>query len=166
MLDVRTGTRVTASAATSLILAGTMCSAIVGCHALSGAQEVPREVGQCEIFIKPELTRLISLYPLANADARAGISDYFLEFAEYQPRTFFATMREHRAVFEKWLVDLPRASFTDYGGCTEKECLRQSILNRLGFIDLQDEVDPGEDRELLQQLRSTLEVITVTHKPI
>jgi hypothetical protein len=64
------------------------------------------------------------------------LSDYWCDFAIRHPEEFMTTFGGHEAVFDQWLAELSNLSFTEIGGCVDRECLRAMLKNSVELAEL------------------------------
>ena len=81
------------------------------------------------------------------------ISDFFCDALLNNPDAFFFVMRGNQAVFSEWLESMADLSFVDFGACTNRECVRKSMISVLKHVDFEG---PGSLRKrLLAKLEAT-----------
>jgi hypothetical protein len=118
------------------------------------------------VLNRKELTRFIDAFAAVNrGESAEWISDYFCLFVMVRPGTFFEVMAARRAVFDTWLQNLQKNSFTDYGSCLDRECFRQRLVEALESIDLWSQYDKARYADMFRSLLSTVKEARVVHAP-
>ncbi|HEU4402215.1 MAG TPA: hypothetical protein VFT43_08930, partial [Candidatus Polarisedimenticolia bacterium] len=84
------------------------------------------------VWTRVDLERYLAKWKIRDGGASVEISDYFCEFAAANPTVFLEVMGENRGQFDGWLHDLGDLSFVDFGGCMNRECLKEVMLKSLG----------------------------------
>ena len=118
------------------------------------------------VFVKEDLERFISIFPTAGSDSVVWISDYFCEFALVNPKTFFSVMGEHSALFDSWLKTIDETSFTDMGGCLDRECFRERMVTLLETIQWAGGLEDAKSRAMLKRLLDRVKEVKVRHSPV
>ena len=101
------------------------------------------EEQSCVPFSRADLQRWIEKWNHRDGLGGSAISDFFCSFALQHPDVFLEEMKDNELVFSQWLAKLQKLSFTDFGGCLDRECMR------LGLIAALERQKPSAETEAL-----------------
>lgn len=87
------------------------------------------------IYSPKLLEQTIQQWAHRDGDLGRELSDYWCDFAVQDPGAFLTVFSHHEAVFDQWLEELPDLSFTQIGGCVDRECLRTMLIKSIDFAD-------------------------------
>ena len=88
------------------------------------------------IYSAKLLEQTIQQWPQRDGDLGRELSDYWCDFAVQYPGTFLTVFSHLETVFSQWLEELPDLSFTQIGGCLDRECLRTMLIKSIDLADL------------------------------
>jgi len=91
----------------------------------------------------------------------AAISDYLCFALIANPAGFLSVMNEHNAAFLSWLEGLQDRSFTERGGCINRHCLRDRMLQTLKALPAIAPEAPLDSKALAEKMVGRLMEITV-----
>lgn len=91
----------------------------------------------------------------------AAISDYLCFALIANPAGFLSVMTEQNAAFLSWLQGLQDRSFTDRGGCIDRHCLRDRMLDTLRAFPAIAPEAPLSSKALAARIVGRLMEITV-----
>jgi hypothetical protein len=104
-------------------------------------------------FSRADLQQWIEKWGHRDGLGGSAISDFFCSFALQHPDIFLEEMKDDETVFDQWLANLQGLSFTDFGGCLDRECMRLKLIGALERHIPSTETEALHKR-LLDQLRS------------
>ncbi|NOY24091.1 MAG: hypothetical protein GXO70_11365 [Acidobacteria bacterium] len=111
---------------------------------------------QSVVYGKQDLINYIEKWKIKDGLAGTFISDYFCDFLNYNPVLFFQTMKNNPPIYDEWVDRIGELSFVDWGGCIDRECLRNMVISSLEQCCLINNPDLKPLRKkLLDKLRKT-----------
>jgi len=108
---------------------------VVSCLLTAPALATGAQPKGLPIYSAQLLEETIAQWWYRDGDLSRELSDYWCEFAIRNPERFLTAFSHHEAVFNQWLAELPNLSFTDIGGCLDRECLRTMLIKRLDLAE-------------------------------
>jgi hypothetical protein len=116
------------------------------------APAAPRIEG---VYTKHEMIELLRQWRAADGDAVLVLSDRLAFFLTGNPQEFCLQMARHPKQLESWLARLGGTTFTDYGGCINRSCLRKQMIDAIESVKNPTRSAEATRLKILVALRNT-----------
>ncbi len=110
------------------------------CFSCTQGKKIDQEQASL-LYSSSDLHYYLDKWERRDGIAGAIISNYFLDYVGSDAPLFFSIMAKNENTYHEWVELLPTRSFTDYGGCMNRdylECKRTGLIDYLSLLQLNE----------------------------